>query len=90
MKITLYKRKFKFIPAWEFEGKCIIKTEVKLELMVNKWFKFSFIASVPNKSFSNINPFNALMTALESQTVGMLKYDRLKDRIREMKQWQKL
>jgi hypothetical protein len=30
------------------------------------------------------------MAALESQTVGMLKYDRLKDRIREMKQWQKL
>jgi hypothetical protein len=88
MRIKLLEREFAFYLAWEIDER--IKTKVKLELMITKKCVFTFVASVPNKSFSSINPFKALMMALESQTVGMIKYDRLKDRIKEIKQWQKL
>lgn len=80
MKITLISREFDVKPAWE-DGTDPCRSFVKIELILTlKGLPF-FRVKVPDKSFNYLNPFTAIGAALESQTVGMVKYDRLKDRL---------
>jgi len=88
MHKKIYTRKFKFPFQWEsYQKKELEKREISI------WFNFTFrdgiwfTVRVPNKSFNNRNIFKALIAALESESVGMQKYDRLKEEVRELTWW---
>lgn len=91
MKILIMSKSFSSPLAWG-TGKNGDDVEgyVKLELILSFPSIFHFVVKVPNKSFCYRNPFKALMLALESQCIGMAKYDRLKERVRAIKHWQDL
>jgi len=89
MKIKLYGMYFTETPAWE-----VSSSSLELYIEINLHISFArgafFAVNVANKSFCSANPFKALIMALESETVGMAKYDRLKERVRDLGLWQKL
>jgi hypothetical protein len=66
--------------------------EIYIEINLHVSFSrgFFFAVNVVNKSFCSISPFKALVMALESETVGMAKYDKLKERVRDLDLWRKL
>lgn len=89
MKFKLYGMYFTEQTAWSVSGDDL---ELYIEINLHASFKRGvfFAVSVANKSFCHINPFKALLMALESETVGMGKYDKLKERVRDLGLWQKL
>ena len=89
MKIKLYEMIAKESSAWSVGGGDI-DVYIKFELVFSLRVGFMFSVSVMNKVFQHKNPFKALLVALESETVGMCKYDKLKERLRDMDLWSKL
>jgi hypothetical protein len=49
-----------------------------------------FSVCVPNKTFNSFNPLTCLLNALESESIGMQKYSKLKEHVRKVNLWQKL
>lgn len=89
MKINLYRMSFVETSAWATESGDL-SCYIELNLFISLKHGFFFSAAVANKVFSSRNPFKALLLALESETLGMAKYDRLKERVRDLGLWQKL
>lgn len=89
MKITLFKKEFDVVPAWE-DGSDPVKAYIVFEFVVNFKTMPFFSLKVIDKSFNYCNPFTAIFMAIESETVGMCKYTRLKERVRFLGLWKKL
>ena len=89
MKFKLYGVYFTEQTAWSASGDDLA---LYIEINLHASFKRGvfFAVNVANKSFCSANPFKALIMALESETVGMGKYDKLKERVRDLGLWQKL
>ena len=85
MKIKLYHNEFTAPTAWSIEGSDIVKGYITVSLLINKTWIFCFSVSVNNKTFNYRNPFTAIFSALESESIGMSKYQRLKERTRDVK-----
>lgn len=90
MRIKLFAKKFEFPKAWAHYPEDKVKGLIMFDLLINKHVIFTFQVFVINKSFSSRNPFRALLYALESETIGMAKYDALKERVRSKKMWELL
>ena len=90
MEITLFKKKFKSIVAWAVDEDDSIKGYVYFKLYFTRHTFFHFSVGVANKSFSGKNPLDCFLRALESESVGMAKYDVLKDRVRKIGCWNQL
>jgi len=89
MRINLYRMSALIMPAWAVkDGYLQVYIEINLHLGFKHGFFFS--VNVANKSFTSRNPFSALLAALESETIGMAKYDALKERVRDLDLWSKL
>ncbi len=89
MKINLYRMSAIETSAWAAKPDDLeVYIEINLHIGIHRGFFFS--VNVMNKSFCSRNPFSALIMALESETVGMAKYDKLKERVREIGLWSKL
>ncbi len=89
MKFNLYRMSAIITSAWATNPDDLqIYIEINLHIGFEHGFFFS--VSVANKSFTSRNPFSALLAALESETVGMAKYDALKERVRDLDLWSKL
>lgn len=88
---TLYKKEYKCHTFWSCESKPVI-ADSYFELRVKFNFKEGiwFSVKIPNAIYSRRNPFEAALRALEHESIGMAKYNHLKDRIREIGQGQKL
>lgn len=78
-----------------YEGYCGLlsennKIETYIELVMCFDFRegLRFTCSVPNISSCNRNPFKAIFRILEHESIGMGKYNRVKDVIRA-KGWHK-
>ena len=90
MELFLFKREYDVSPAWGVNRKDTVKSYITIRLIINLSVFFTFVVSVPNKSFCYRNPITALLKALESESVGMQKYDMTKERLRTLNFWQKL
>ena len=90
MRIKLFAKKFEETTAWAHTSDDKVKGFIMFDLLVNKHVIFTFQAKVMNKTFSSRNPFKALLLALESESVGMAKYDSLKNRVRSKDLWRSL
>jgi len=89
MRILLYKKEYNSFIAWAVEEYEKVYSYITIELVATKKGIF-FSVHTPNKSFNYINPFTAIFKAIECESIGMQKYTALKERVREIKQWQKL
>ena len=91
MIINLYKKIIPVFIPWE---DCMLSepnnTYIRFDFVIKLNNIPYFRVCVPNKSFNHWNPFVAILTALESESVGMIKYDRLKERVRCIGVWQHL
>ena len=88
MRLTLIDRKFSSPLSWSATSETV-KGYILLVITI-KWFDFYFTVGVANKRFSDRNPIEAFLRALESESVGMGKYNEIKDNLRNSKLWQKL
>ena len=89
MKIKLISKSFCEKSAWSV-GEFDISACIEFSVIINRHVGFTFCASVINKSFCSKNPFSALINCLESETIGMAKYDKIKENLRSKGMWQKL
>lgn len=89
MKFNLYRMSAIETSAWARKPDDL---EIYIDINLHVSFRrgFFFAVNVVNKSFCSRNPFKALLRALESETVGMAKYDKLKERVRDLDLWRKL
>lgn len=90
MKIIIFKKSFESGVAWGNSASDNIEGEIEFCLFLEWRGIFWFVLNVPNKSFGGKNPFKVLSEAIESQSVGMGKYTRLKERVRSIDVWQQL
>ncbi len=95
MKIRLYRKKFTCNSAWKvYQGDGLDSHDIhgfmELSLLLNWHWIFCFSMEVNNKSFNYRNPFKAYCKALESESIGMCKYQQLKERVRDVGCWGKL
>ena len=89
MKYTLYRMSAVETTAWAAKPDDLeIYIEINLHASLSRGVFFA--VNVVNKSFCSRNPFKALIMALESETVGMAKYDKLKERVRDLGLWRQL
>ena len=84
MKFNIMTRVFSTPTAWN--GEVVSPIEISLHVALDIKGLY-FIAKIPNKSFISVNPLTAMSDALESATVGDIKYLRLKERIRTRGLW---
>lgn len=86
MNIMLFKKEFIESTVWSVDGNDL-NCFVEFELFFNRHVIFCFRVSVANKSFMYRNPFKALLKCLESETISSAKYNKLKERTREINAW---
>jgi len=71
----------------EYEGNAQYTGKVKTYIEIIMYFDFKeglrFTASVANYSWCFKNPINALIRVLEHESIGMAKYDALKEEYRK-------
>lgn len=89
MKIKLWSKSFNTTSAWAVKSGDI-NSYIEISLILSRHWIFCFSVEVMNKSFNYRNPFKALLKALESETIGMNKYDMLKERLRDKDMWREL
>lgn len=89
MRIPLYHKTFSSPIAWG-----ILEDDVVSYIYIEFCWHFGampfFHVEVPNKAFNSLNIFQALLRALESESIGMQKYGALKQQCRQKKIWHQL
>lgn len=90
MRLYLYRGYFLCTKAWAVEPGDAVNAYIEMSVLMNRHVFFTFQVSVANKTFSSRNPFKVLLRALESETIGMAKYDALKEAVRDNDTWKYL
>lgn len=90
MTKTIFKKQWTSPVAWGVNGTPKIEgyIEYKMHFDFREGLRFSI--SIPNYGCCTRNPFKCLFLALEYADVGMGKYCRLKDHVRNLDLWKKL
>jgi hypothetical protein len=78
-KKTLFYKEYESPIAYGYKPEHTIKTyiEVNMYFDFKQWLRFS--VSVPNFSCCKRNPFKAFIRVLEHESIGMSKYQRMKE-----------
>ena len=74
---TIYKKKYRCFSKWNNE----IKSYIKIEKVYGFKQFIYYIVSVPNVSKANKNLIKALYDIIEYESIGMSKYNSLKEKI---------
>ena len=90
MKFILARKKFYSPVAWGLEEGDGVNGEIVFALYLTIHTGFHFSVNTGVASFNGRNPIDCIMRAMEHENVGMLKYERIKERTRQNKTWQKL
>ena len=87
---TLYYEEYEAPIAYGYKPEHKIKSYVKIQMHFDfkDWLRFS--VTIPNMGVCRRNPFRALLRALEHESIGMAKYNRIKEDSRNLGLWQKL
>lgn len=87
---TLYYKEYSSFLAWGTKPEHKARSYVKIQFHFDFEDGLRFSVSAPNISCCDKNPFKAIMRILEHESIGMAKYDHLKDDTRRLGLWQKL
>lgn len=85
MKKTLFYKEWWFPASWEPKE---LKTYIEMNVYFDLKEFLRFSVSVPNYTYCCRNPFKALLRVLEHESVGMQKYDHLKEDLRQSKSYE--
>lgn len=87
---VLYCKEYIAPIAYGYNEKHKIKSyvEVSVHFDFKEWIRFS--VSVPNFSCCTHNPFKAILRVLEHESIGMSKYQRMKEDIRYFNKWKSM
>lgn len=90
MRKIIYYKEYELPIAYGYKPEHKVKSY--LEVMLHFDFKegLRFSVSVPNFSTCCRNPFKAIFRAMEHESIGMSKYNRIKEDSRSCGLWQKL
>jgi hypothetical protein len=87
---TLYYKEYNSPIAYGYKPEHRVKSYVKIQVHFDFKEGLWFSVTVPNMACGNRNPFKALLRALEHESIGMAKYQRMKDDTRSCGLYQKL
>lgn len=79
---TLYYKEYDSPVAYGYKPEHRVKSYVKLEMYFDFKRGLRFSVTVPNCGFCYRNPLKAIYRALEHESIGMAKYNKMKDDIR--------
>lgn len=79
---TLFHKEFTSPIKYGYNSEHVVKTFIiiKMHFDFKLWLRFS--VSVPNSSYCKRNIFKALIRALEHESIGMQKYEKMKSDVR--------
>lgn len=90
MTKTLYYKEYESPIAYGHKPEHKVRSYTE----INMYFDFKdglrFCVSVPNFSTTYRNPFKAMVRAMEHESIGMSKYNRIKEDTRRCGYWKKL
>ena len=87
---TLYYKEYESPIAYGYEADHKVKSYVEIKVGFDFREGLRFCVTVPNVSYTYHNPFKAIMKALEHESIGMSKYNRIKEDTRRCGLWKKL
>ena len=79
---TLYYNEYYSQVFWGYKPEHKVKSYAKITLHFSFKDGLWFTASAPNVSFPHRNPIKAILRLLEHESIGMSKYNKLKEDIR--------
>lgn len=82
MEKVLYYKEYDSPIAYGYKPEHRVKSYVKLIMHLNFKDGLWFSVTIPNAGYGNRNPFKAIFRALEHESIGMAKYNQLKDDIK--------
>lgn len=82
MKKVLYYKGYTSPVFWGYKPTHKIKSYFRFTINFDLKNGLWFCADVPNVSYGSRSPFTAILKALEHESIGMAKYQQLKDDIR--------
>lgn len=87
---TLYYREYTSPVAWGYKPEHQVKSYIRVQCHFTFRDGLWFTVTVPNVSYGDRNIFKALFRALEHESIGMSKYNKLKEDTRSCELWQNL
>lgn len=87
---TIYYKEYEAPIAYGYKPEHKIKSYVKIQAHFDFKNGLYFSVTIPNMGISRRNPFKALLIALEHESIGMAKYNRIKEDSRSLDLWRKL
>lgn len=89
-KKTLYYKEYESPIAYGYKSEHRIKTYIEFNVYFDfkEWLRFS--VTVPNFSCCRHNPFKAFIRVLEHESIGMGKYQRMKEDTRNCGLYRKI
>lgn len=87
---VLYKNRYTSPIRYGYKEEHKIEAYFELELIFDLKDGLRFTAKVPNMSCCMRNPFKAMCRVLEHESIGMAKYNRLKQDVDSSKLWNKI
>lgn len=90
MKKVLFYKEYESPIAYGYKNEHKVKTYIKITIHFEFKNGLWFGVSVPNMGCGDRNPFKALIRALEHESIGMGKYQRMKDDTRSCGLYNKL
>lgn len=90
MKKTLFYKEYESPIPWGTEEKHKVKTYLRIEMVFNLKDGLWFCITAPNISIGDRNIFKAFARIFEHESIGMQKYQQLKDDTHACGLWKKL
>lgn len=87
---TIYYKEYESPIAWGYKPEHKVKSYIRIQSHFDFKEGLRFSVTVPNVAYCHRNPFKALLRALEHESIGMGKYNRLKEDTRSCGLWKKL
>ena len=87
---TLYYKEYESPIAYGYEPQHKVKSYIEVKMYFDFKNGLRFCASVPNFSTTNRNPMKSILRAMEHESIGMSKYNRIKEDIRRCGLWKHL
>lgn len=82
MKKVLYYKEYESPISYGYKPEHKVKSYIKVEMIFNFKDGLWFSTTIPNVAYGDRNPIKALLRALEHESIGMAKYNRLKEDMR--------
>jgi hypothetical protein len=82
MKKVLYQKNYESQVYYGYKPEHKIKSYIKVTMNFSIKDGLWFSVDIPNVSYGNRNPIKAFLQALEHESIGMAKYNRLKEDVR--------